>query len=410
MVIKILEDKVMEMNSNNTGNRQALSSGAAADAFESIRPFEDSELPQVFDRLLKDSQFQQVLAAVFPNVPLETLRQKLNGCKTLLDFQLAFIYDLVKGILAKASTGYEMDSDCLDKNGHYTFISNHRDIVLDSAILDVLLMDNKFTTTCEIAIGDNLLKYPWIKDVVRLNKSFIVERSLPMRQLLLASKRLSDYMHYAISTKHDNIWIAQREGRAKDSDDRTQKSILQMMAMGGEGTPVERLKGLHIVPLAISYEYDPCDFLKAKEFQQRRDTADFHKGENDDVVSMRTGIFGFKGHIHYHCAPCIDGYLDSLDDKMPKGQLFENVAKYIDSQIHRNYRLYPNNFIALDELEGSDHSDRYTAEDKQTFDRYIAGQMQKIDLVNKDEAFLHERLLTMYANPAVNFLKAHGEK
>lgn len=377
--------------------------------FDEIRPFEPEELPQVYERLLADPQFRQVLAAIYPGVPLETIRKKLMGCKTLIDFQLAFIYDIVNNIMAKASKGYDMDSDVLDVKGNYTFVSNHRDIVLDSALLDMLLVKNHFTTTCEIAIGDNLLKFPWIKDIVRLNKSFIVERDLPMRQLLLASKRLSDYMHYAISQKHDNIWIAQREGRAKDSDDRTQKSILQMMAMGGEGTVVERLKALHIVPLAISYEFDPCDFLKAKEFQQRRDTADFHKGPTDDLVSMKTGIFGYKGRVHYHCAPCVDSYLDTLDASMPKGRLFEVIAAHIDHEIHANYRLYPNNFIAWDELKGTDHSDKYTDSDKAVFDKYVKGQLQKIDLENKDEAYLHERILTMYANPAINQEKARAD-
>jgi hypothetical protein len=382
--------------------------GTGVHQFDAIRPFEPEELPMVYDRLLADPQFQQILKFIFPDVPLAALKQKLYGCKTLLDFQLAFVKSILEKILAKASKGYDMDSTQLDKQANYTFVSNHRDIVLDSAILDLLLVDNKFSTTCEIAIGDNLLKYPWIKDVVRLNKSFIVERDLPMRQLLLASKRLSEYMHYAIAVKHDNIWIAQREGRAKDSNDRTQKSILQMMAMGGEGSVIDRLKSLHIVPLAISYEFDPCDFLKAKEFQQRRDTEDFHKGPMDDVTSMKTGIFGYKGFVHYHCAPCIDDYLSTLDPKAPKGVLFETIAQHIDSEIHRNYRLYPNNYIALDELRGTDHSDKYTTADKQTFDKYLAGQLQKIDLPNKDEAFLHERMLTMYANPAINFAKANG--
>lgn len=375
--------------------------------FDDIRPFEPEELPEVYDRLLADPQFQQVLAVVYPGVPLDALRQKLYGCKTLIDFQLTFVYSIVKGIMAKASKGFDMDSTTLDKSANYTFVSNHRDIVLDSALLDMLLVENKFSTTCEIAIGDNLLKYPWIKDVVRLNKSFIVKRDLPMRQLLIASKELSEYMHFAIARKHDNIWIAQREGRAKDSDDRTQKSIIQMMAMGGEGTIVDRLKALHIVPLAISYEFDPCDFLKAKEFQQRRDTADFHKGPMDDVVSMKTGIFGYKGRVHYHCAPCIDEWLDTLEPKMPKGEMFETIARHIDHEIHANYRLYPNNYIALDELRGTDHTDHYTSSDKQAFDAYIQGQIKKIDLADKDEAYLHERLLTMYANPAINYLAAH---
>ena len=375
--------------------------------FDTIRPWEPEDLPEVFDRLLANDQFKQVLAYLYPQVPLEMIAQKLKACKTNLDFQLAFAYDFVHGILKKAATGCEMDCSSLDNTRNYTFISNHRDIVLDSAILDVLLIDNKFKTTCEIAIGDNLLSLPWVKDLVRVNKAFIVERALSMRQMLMSSKRLSDYMHFAIKEKNENIWIAQREGRAKDSNDRTQKSILQMMSMGGEGSIIERLKQLHLVPLSISYEYDPCDFLKAKEFQQKRDNADWKKGPMDDLISMQTGIFGYKGHVHYHAAPCLDEYLDSLDPDMPKQDIYNKVAAYIDQQIHRNYRLYPGNYVALDMLEGTEaYTDQYTAEDKAKFTKYIQGQLAKIDLPDKDEAYLKERLLTMYANPVRNNLAA----
>ena len=375
--------------------------------FDTIRPWEPEDLPEVFERLLANDQFKQVLAYLYPQVSLEMIAQKLKACKTNLDFQLAFAYDFVHGILKKAATGCEMDCSSLDNTRNYTFISNHRDIVLDSAILDVLLIDNKFKTTCEIAIGDNLLSLPWVKDLVRVNKAFIVERALSMRQMLMSSKRLSDYMHFAIKEKKENIWIAQREGRAKDSNDRTQKSILQMMSMGGEGSIIERLKQLHLVPLSISYEYDPCDFLKAKEFQQKRDYAEWKKGPTDDLVSMQTGIFGYKGHVHYHAAPCLDEYLDSLDPDMPKQDIYNKVAAYIDQQIHRNYRLYPGNYVALDLLEGTEaYSDQYTAEDKAKFEKYIQGQLAKIDLPNKDEAYLKERLLTMYANPVRNNLAA----
>lgn len=375
--------------------------------FDTIRPWEPEDLPEVFDRLLANDQFKQVLAYLYPQVPLEMIAQKLKACKTNLDFQLAFAYDFVHGILKKAATGCEMDCSSLDNTRNYTFISNHRDIVLDSAILDVMLIDNKFKTTCEIAIGDNLLSLPWVKDLVRVNKAFIVERALSMRQMLMSSKRLSDYMHFAIKEKNENIWIAQREGRAKDSNDRTQKSILQMMSMGGEGSIIERLKQLHLVPLSISYEYDPCDFLKAKEFQQKRDYAEWKKGPTDDLVSMQTGIFGYKGHVHYHAAPCLDEYLDSLDPNMPKQDIYNKVAAYIDQQIHRNYRLYPGNYVALDMLEETEaYTDQYTAEDKAKFEKYIQGQLAKIDLPNKDEAYLKERLLTMYANPVRNNLAA----
>ena len=375
--------------------------------FDTIRPWEPEDLPEVFDRLLSNEQFKLVLAYLYPQVPFEMIAQKLKACKTNLDFQLAFAYDFVHGILKKAATGCEMDCSAIDHTQRYTFISNHRDIVLDSAILDVLLVDNKFTTTCEIAIGDNLLSLPWVKDLVRVNKAFIVERALTMRQMLMSSKRLSDYMHFAIREKHENIWIAQREGRAKDSDDRTQKSILQMMSMGGEGSIIERLKQLHLVPLAISYEYDPCDFLKAKEFQQKRDNADWKKGPTDDLVSMQTGIFGYKGHVHYHAAPCLDDYLDGLDPDMPKQDIYNKVAAHIDHEIHSHYMLYSGNYVALDLLEGNEaNSDKYSAEEKAKFEQYIQGQLAKIDLLNKDEAYLRERLLTMYANPVRNYLAA----
>ena len=371
--------------------------------FDAIRPFEPEELPEVFERLLGNAQFAQVVAYVFKDVPFDMLAQKMRACKTNLEFQVAFCYPFIKGLLQKASLGCDMNVDAIDMEKRYTFVSNHRDIVLDSALLDVLLVDAGCKTTCEIAIGDNLLSLPWVKDLVRINKSFIVERSVSLRQMLLSSKRLSDYMHLVIAQKHDNVWIAQREGRAKDSNDRTQESIIKMMVMGGEGSLVERLKGLHIVPLAISYEYDPCDFLKAQEFQLKRDIADWKKGPMDDVVSMQTGIMGYKGHIHYEAAPCIDAWLDTLDPDMPKADFFKAVATHIDDEVFRRYRLYPSNYVALDELEGTTaHADRYTAEQKAQFDGYIAQQMAKIQLPNKDEAFLRERLLTMYANPARN--------
>ena len=371
--------------------------------FDAIRPFEPEELPEVFERLLGNAQFAQVVAYVFKDVPYDMLAQKMRACKTNLDFQVAFCYPFIKGLLQKASLGCDINVDAIDMEKRYTFVSNHRDIVLDSALLDVMLIEAGCKTTCEIAIGDNLLSLPWVKDLVRINKSFIVERSVSLRQMLLSSKRLSEYMHLVIAQKHDNVWIAQREGRAKDSNDRTQESIIKMMVMGGEGSLVERLKGLHIVPLAISYEYDPCDFLKAQEFQLKRDIADWKKGPMDDVVSMQTGIMGYKGHIHYEAAPCIDAWLDTLDPDMPKADFFKAVATHIDDEVFRRYRLYPSNYVALDELEGTTaHADRYTAEQKAQFDGYIAQQMAKIQLPDKDEAFLRERLLTMYANPARN--------
>ena len=375
--------------------------------FDAIRPFEPEELPAAYDRLVANPQFRAVVGMLYPQVPFEALEKKMRSCNTSMEFQLAFCYDFLEMLMAKASLGMDINVDAIDVSKRFTFVSNHRDIVLDSALLDKLLVDAGFKTTCEIAIGDNLLSLPWVKDLVRINKSFIVERSLQPREMLLASKRLSEYMHFVIQEKNDNVWIAQREGRAKDSDDRTQPAILKMMAMGGTGTPSERLQQLHIVPLSISYEFDPCDFLKAREFQLRRDNPEWKKGKNDDVVSMQTGIMGFKGHVHYHCAPCIDEYLQQLPADTPKTEFFDIVAAHIDSEIHRNYRLYPSNYIAADMLDGTSFAKegKYTEADRQQFEAYLQGQLNKIDLADKDIPFLRERMLTMYANPLRNKMK-----
>ncbi len=375
--------------------------------FDAIRPFEPEELPAAYDRLVANPQFRAVVGMLYPQVPFEALEKKMRACNTSMEFQLAFCYDFLEMLMAKASLGMDINVDAIDVSKRFTFVSNHRDIVLDSALLDKLLVDAGFKTTCEIAIGDNLLSLPWVKDLVRINKSFIVERSLQPREMLLASKRLSEYMHFVIQEKNDNVWIAQREGRAKDSDDRTQPAILKMMAMGGTGTPSERLQQLHIVPLSISYEFDPCDFLKAREFQLRRDNPEWKKGKNDDVVSMQTGIMGFKGHVHYHCAPCIDEYLQQLPADTPKTEFFDIVAAHIDSEIHHNYRLYPSNYIAADMLDGTSFAKegKYTEADRQQFEAYLQGQLNKIDLADKDIPFLRERMLTMYANPLRNKMK-----
>ena len=375
--------------------------------FDDIRAYGPEDLPEAYERLTADPQFKAVVEKVFPHVPFEALSAKLKQCKTNLDFQVTFCYPFLKDLLSKASTGCDIDITNIDINRRYTFVSNHRDIVLDSALLDVMLIDSGFKTTCEIAIGDNLLAAPWIKDLVRVNKSFIVLRSAGIREMLTNSKRMSEYMHLVINEKNDNIWIAQREGRAKDSDDRTQEAILKMMAMGGEGSATERLRQLHIVPLSISYEYDPCDYLKAAEFQLKRDIEGWKKSKQDDVLSMQTGIMGFKGAIHYHCAPAIDDYLEQIPADTPKGDIFKVVASHINKCIHSNYRLYPNNVAALDILEGTSHGG-YSESEKATFEQYIAKQLSKtVDMLNKlgitpDKPFLRERMLTMYANPARN--------
>ncbi len=372
--------------------------------FDEIRPFNSDELQDVYTRLFAEEGFNRVLDALYPNINHREIEKNMRACVTSLDFQKHFCIDFLNGIRAKCTTSVDMNSSSIDLTKRYTFVSNHRDIVLDSAFLAYLLLMNGCQTTVEIGIGDNLLIYPWIKMLVRLNKSFIVKRGLSLRETLISSKLMSEYMHFAISSKNENLWIAQREGRSKDSSDITQASILKMIAMGGKGSLKERLIEMHICPLTISYEYDPCDYLKAKEFQQKRDDATYHKQPLDDLVNMQTGILGYKGNIHYQCAPCIDNYILSLPDNMPKSEFFDNIATHITHEIHSNYRLYPCNYIAMDMLCSgiNEESTHYTLADVKRFEEYLKKQIEQIDLQYKDENFLRERILTMYANPAKN--------
>lgn len=380
--------------------------------FKDMRPFEPEELPAAYDSLLADPMFRAVVGMVMPQIPADMLGPMMHGCKTILEFQHTFIRPLLEGVVKKCTTQLTNNLNSLNlsqENQNYTYISNHRDIVLDSGLLDLVLYADKGLNTAEIAIGDNLLIYPWIKTLVRLNRSFIVTRKGGIREMLQSSIRLSSYMHYVINEKKAPVWIAQREGRSKDSTDHTQESLLKMFAMGGEGTPAERLMSLNLAPLAISYEYDPCDWLKALEFQMKRDNPEHKKSQNDDLINMRTGIFGYKGRVHFQSAECMNEFIAALPADMPKNDFYATIAQEIDRRIYSNYQLYPSNFVAIDLLQGGNtYADRYTAEERATFEQYLAGQLQKIEIPGKDEAFLRTKMLEMYANPALNQLKTIG--
>ena len=364
--------------------------------FDQIRPYNNDEVRPAIESLLNDRQFSRILKAMMPILPLGMSRGMLKlatlGIHSTLQFQTRFMKPVVNHILRKCSTGHTFQHEGIRPGAkRYLFLSNHRDIVLDSAILDVMLFDDSFPTTCEIAIGDNLLIYPWIRTLVRLNKAFIVRRNISRKELYESSQLMSRYIHHAITEKHENVWMAQREGRAKDSSDQTQVSLLKMLAMGGE------VKELNIVPLSISYEYDPCDYLKAKEFQQRRDDPTWKKSKQDDLTNMKTGILGQKVHIHYQTGRPVSEWIDELKG-MEEKKFYETLAKRIDREIHRNYRLFPGNYVADDLLSGTPtHASQYTHKEKLAFEQYIR------ELPNRDEAFLRERLLTMYANPLRNY-------
>ena len=395
--------------------------------FDEIRPYESGEMKQAFNDLLNDRQFSLMLKGFVPWLPKGLrnglLKLAFIGIKTPLDFQKRFMKPIVWHIVRKHTDGLAFDDSALQGshnsqfNERFTFVSNHRDIVLDSAFLDVLLVKAGYPTTVEIGIGDNLLIYPWIKRLVRMNKAFTVRRGLSLRETLAASQLMSRYIHYAVTQKRENIWIAQREGRAKDSSDHTQDAVLKMLAMGGAAvgdSVADSLRDLNIVPLTISYEFDPCDYLKAQEFQQKRDNPGFKKSRQDDLDNMKTGIFGYKGRVRYTCAAPINTWIDELSD-LPKTEWFKALAERMDREIYRGYVLYPCNYIAYDMLmEQGNHNSQfstlnsqfYTPADVERFEQYLQDQLAKIKIPNKDEAFLRERMLTMYANPVRNYLAA----
>lgn len=371
--------------------------------FDGMRSFEDHEIQPVLDELFADSSFRKELKAQLRFIPLWCLRLYLKRFHTIDSLQCGIAIPLVNRLLKKQSEGLTQDFDALPGGcTNLLYMSNHRDIVMDSALLDKILLD-RGRKSAEIAIGNNLLIYPWIEKLVRLNRSFIVNRSANAQQLLESSKQLSAYIRFVIQDKSGPVWIAQREGRAKDSDDRTQKSVLKMLAMSGEGNVLERLQALHITPLSISYEYDPCDWLKAREFQLKRDNPEYRKSRQEDLLNMKTGIFGYKGHIHYHASAPVDSEIAGLDASLPRNTLLEQAAAIIDRHIFEGYRIFPCNRIALDLLRGNDgQSSMYTPAEKAGFIGYMERQLARIDIPGKDMDFLRERFLTMYANPLIN--------
>ncbi|TAJ14235.1 glycerol acyltransferase [Marinilabiliaceae bacterium JC017] len=368
--------------------------------FESIRPYKDSEIQEVLERLKNEATFLELIKFIYPDFPLQEFLNKLSQISSIKDFQHEVIYPYVKEILKNTTKGvFSSGLENLDPNQSYLFISNHRDIVLDSAILNILFVEQGFETT-EIAIGDNLLIYPWITDLVKLNKTFIVKRNAPVRQMLANSKLLSAYIRHAISERNQGIWIAQREGRSKDGDDRTQVSLLKMLNMSGEKDFAQNVSDLNIVPVSISYEYDPCDYLKALEFLYKRDNPDYHKTQSDDLKHMGAGLNGRKGRVHFAFGTPLKKELQPLND-IPKNDQFQALAELIDDQIHNNYKLWPGNFVSHDIIANDNHfAHKYTAEEKDTFLAYINEHLSRIE---GDRDFLYHSLMEMYANPVKNF-------
>lgn len=369
--------------------------------FESIRPYEDHEVQTVFNRLKNEESFLKLIGFLYPDSPPTLFLDSLKNVSTIRQFQEEVISAYVIDIIDKTTNGVSVEGlDNLNRDVAHLFISNHRDIILDPAILNVLLFNNGANTT-EIAIGDNLLIYPWITDLVKLNRTFIVKRNLPLKQMLESSRLLSQYIRYTLTEKKHSIWIAQREGRSKDGNDRTQVSLLKMLNISGQESIMKNFKQLNIVPVSISYEFDPCDYLKAKEFQLKRDDPNYQKTKDDDLMHMGTGLRGRKGRVHFAFGKPLQEELNPIDALTVKNDQFSALAEIIDSHVHQNYKLWPSNYIAWDIFNNSQqYSDNYSNEEKVIFLEYVEDHISRIPEMDRD--FIFNSLMEMYANPLEN--------
>ena len=313
----------------------------------------------------------------------------LTICDWLFAFPLLLIWAgrTTKGIrLDYMGDRKQIEADI--RHGAF-FMTNHRDIVLDSAWLSMLLRCRYFIRPF-IGIGNNLFAYKWIEILVRFNRCFVVKRGAGAHAQLENSKLLSAYIRH-LRSQGKSIWLAQREGRAKDSNELTQPSVLHMLALG-EKDFFENVKSLNICPVSITYEYDPCDYLKAREMQLKRDDPHWRKRAKDDVESMQTGIRGWKGHVVYRLTPSINREIDAMlaehpeYRELPIHDQLQHVCNIIDHHIHLGYEIYD---------RGTD------------FDKYIASRLAKIELPNKDDDFLRNKLIEMYNYPVINYKKAH---
>ena len=371
--------------------------------FDDIRPYEDHEVGALVEKVLNLNFYNTLIRRFFPGKDPDMLKLAFLRINSIYDFQVKVIYPILKKLISDTSTGLTYSGfDKLKKGIPSLFISNHHDIILDPSVLNMLLYENGFNTT-KVAIGDNLLRKEWIRDLARLNKSFIVHRSPSGKEAYYYSQRLSNYIKKIIIDDKESVWIAQREGRAKDGNDITQISLLKMLAYGGEESKFEYLKSLNFLPTAISYEFDPCDILKVRESIAKEKNLHYEKNEKEDEISMVTGLTGFKGRIHISIGNVIQDEFDEiLHHETPKEQ-FSALAAIIDEQIQSNIKLWPTNYIAYDLLMDMDSfEEEYTEKEKQKYIQYIESRLEQ-NKINDPEG--RNRLLSIYANPVKNKIR-----
>lgn len=371
--------------------------------FDDIRPYTDKEVREKIKTMVKDPAFERVLMYLFKNRPkVEMVKLQLRMIRKIKQLQGTFVYDLLRWIINKTSDGLQcIGLENLDKSKPYLFISNHRDIILDAALLNYLIFEKGMNTT-QIAIGNNLLLYEWIEHAVKLNRAFIIKRNLPPRELMEASQKVSAFIRKSITEDNLSVWIAQREGRTKDGFDKTQESVLKMLNMSNSKTFTEGFNELNIVPVSISYEIEPCGLAKMKELIKKEHYGQ-KKTDKDDLKSMSMGMFNPKGRIRFSFGQPIEVNFEEVKTKELQNQQIKELAEKIDNQIYANFKLWPNNFIAYDMLMPEPKfKHRYTSHEKKVFKTMLEQAMIFIDFPITD---IQERFLKMYANPVLNKMK-----
>jgi 1-acyl-sn-glycerol-3-phosphate acyltransferase len=369
--------------------------------FDDIRPYTNDEVPEKIQLLLNDPVFDRVLTHIYPDEgTIRKVKFLLSKVKTIEDIQFSLIYELLENVLRTTTRGLTCDGlEHLEKDKAYLFISNHRDIILDSALLNLLIYKNGMNTT-QIAIGSNLLILDWIIHAVKLNRTFIINRDASVRELLTASQKVSEYIRKSITKDNISVWIAQREGRTKDGFDKTQISLLKMLNMSNKNDFAKGFSKLNIVPVSISYEIEPCGVSKVREMIKKETEEGYVKTSKDDLKSMARGMFGQKGRIHFSFGEPLNREVSAFDCTQKPNELYQQLATSIDTHIHGQFKLWPNNFIAYDLLfEGERFSDEYSENDVKAFNKLIADAQAEIG-ENPDE--VKARYLKMYATPVVN--------
>jgi len=370
--------------------------------FDAIRPFYDSEINEALHDVVNHPMMKTMMNFTFPEVEDEVWKDQLKKTHSIRDFQCNFIYNTIQKVLEKSSEGLTTSGfEKLEKNTSYLFISNHRDILLDTTLLNVCLFEHGLVMTAS-AIGDNLVKKAFLATLAKLNRNFLVLRGLTPREMLQSSKLLAEYIGQLLLRENRSVWIAQREGRTKDGNDETNPGVLKMIGMGSdEANLMDYFKKLKIVPVSISYEYDPTDVLKMPQLMAEANNEVYVKDKNEDFMTILSGIMGTKKRIHISVGDVLDQEIDQIvaeNDNVNKQ--IQALAQTIDDMVLKNYQLWPTNFIAYDILNETDKfAHKYKESEKSLFERRL--EMR----IGSDNPVTRQGFLAMYANPVVNKLK-----